>query len=141
MDDLLQLEHLSLVSRVLTELENHLNIDDKSVAEFIIDLAKKNATFDRFKKALNSFDLNDLDDSLIHHLLRLVMEMQPKKKKKEHPIKPISDEKEDLKKIFPKLAMPNTAPTDLLNQLENLEGKWQKEQVGSKLTIAAQPIA
>ena len=39
MDELLQLEGLSLVSKVCTELENHLGISDKVLAEFIIELA------------------------------------------------------------------------------------------------------
>lgn len=50
--DLEKLERLSLVSKVCTELENHLGLNDKDLAEFIIDLAEKNDTFDTFKTAL-----------------------------------------------------------------------------------------
>ena len=39
MDELGNLQHLSLVSKVCTELDNHLGISDKTLAEFIIDLA------------------------------------------------------------------------------------------------------
>ena len=39
MDELKKLEHLSLVSKVCTELDNHYNMNDKDLAEFIIDLA------------------------------------------------------------------------------------------------------
>jgi hypothetical protein len=49
-----RLEHLSLVSRVISELENHFGITDKDVAEFVIDLARTNITFDKFKKALET---------------------------------------------------------------------------------------
>ena len=52
LNDLEKLERLSLVSKVCTELENHLGLNDKDLAEFIIDLAEKNETFDKFKKAL-----------------------------------------------------------------------------------------
>ena len=39
--DLKQLEYLSLVSRVCTELENHLGIGDKDLAEFLVALATR----------------------------------------------------------------------------------------------------
>lgn len=53
LDDLEKLEKISLVSKICTELENHLGISDKDLAEFIIHLAEKNDTFDAFKKALH----------------------------------------------------------------------------------------
>ncbi|XP_048470759.1 ATP-dependent RNA helicase DHX8-like [Rhincodon typus] len=52
LDELSKLEYLSLVSKVCTELDNHLGINDKDLAEFIIDLAEKNITFETFKGAL-----------------------------------------------------------------------------------------
>ena len=36
-----KLAHLSLVNKVTTELENHIGIADKTLSEFIIDLAGK----------------------------------------------------------------------------------------------------
>lgn len=52
-----QLEHLNLVSRVITELENHFGISERDVAEFIIELAKSSTTFDKFKKSLEQHGL------------------------------------------------------------------------------------
>ncbi len=52
MEDLLRLEELSLVSKICTELENHLGINDKDLAEFIIALARKLSSFDKFKASL-----------------------------------------------------------------------------------------
>lgn len=52
MEDLRKLEELSLVSKICTELENHLGINDKDLAEFIIALARKHSTFDKFKASL-----------------------------------------------------------------------------------------
>lgn len=52
MADLVKLEELSLVSKICTELENHLGVNDKDLAEFIIALASKHSTFDKFKAAL-----------------------------------------------------------------------------------------
>ena len=47
MDELEKLEYLSLVSKVCMELENHLGLNDKDLADFVIALAEKNKTFDK----------------------------------------------------------------------------------------------
>lgn len=52
MEDLKKLEELSLVSKVCTELENHLEVNDKVLAEFCIAMATKHTTLESFKKAL-----------------------------------------------------------------------------------------
>ena len=52
MEDLARLEELSLVSKICTELENHLGVGNKDLAEFIIALAGKTGTFEKFKAAL-----------------------------------------------------------------------------------------
>ncbi|CAD5232198.1 unnamed protein product [Bursaphelenchus xylophilus] len=142
MDDLERLEHLSLVSKIVTELENHFDINDKEVAEFVISLAKENPTFDKFKNALIQFELDQFDDNLIQHLLRLVVTMEPKKvtKKKrtpspevehkedgDHFIKTIADEKEVLKKKLPALAMPNEPQPTSESLLGELEQLYQKD--------------
>ena len=41
MEELKKLEHLSLVSKICTELDNHFGLGDKTLAEFIIHLAEK----------------------------------------------------------------------------------------------------
>lgn len=41
MEALLALQQLSLVNRVCAELKNHIGIDDKTLAEFIIDLVRR----------------------------------------------------------------------------------------------------
>lgn len=38
MDEVQKLEHLSLVSKVCTELENHLGMNDKDLGKFILIL-------------------------------------------------------------------------------------------------------
>lgn len=54
MEDLKKLEDLSLVSKVCTELENHLGpgLNDKVLAEFCIAMATKHPTLESFKGAL-----------------------------------------------------------------------------------------
>ncbi|KAF7634515.1 hypothetical protein Mgra_00006086 [Meloidogyne graminicola] len=127
-----RLEHLNLVSRVITELENHFGLSDKGVAEFIIQLAKDGGTFDKFKKLLEENDLADgFDDSLVQHILRLVLSMERKRKQKHPPSNSmfltIEDEKEELKQKIPALAMPNTKNT-LMEELEGLKDKWEIER-------------
>ena len=92
MEDLKKLEELSLVSKICTELENHLGINDKDLgkyrrracypvirlyylnldflnilreAEFIIALAGKHRTFEKFKAALLK---NGAEFPVSHHL-------------------------------------------------------------------------
>ncbi|GJC78339.1 ATP-dependent RNA helicase DHX8 [Colletotrichum liriopes] len=52
MDDLLNLELLSLVSKVTSELQNHLGVSDKTLAEFIIAQRVDADDYNGFKKKL-----------------------------------------------------------------------------------------
>ncbi|KAL5007243.1 hypothetical protein ScPMuIL_016049 [Solemya velum] len=118
MEELQKLEHLSLVSKVCTELENHLGLNDKDLAEFIISLADKNNTFEQFKHVLEENGA-EFADSLVANLLRLIQKMKPKPKPKEtgtsEKDRPDISDKENLededttmkKKMFPGLALAN----------------------------------
>lgn len=81
LSDLEKLEKLSLVSKVCTELENHLGINDKDLAEYIIHLAEKNDTFDKFKKALSEASGEQFPDSFVANLLRIIQRMNPSMRK------------------------------------------------------------
>ncbi|XP_034716283.1 ATP-dependent RNA helicase DHX8 isoform X2 [Etheostoma cragini] len=109
-DELSQLEYLSLVSKVCTELDNHLGISDKDLAEFVIDLAEKEPTFDGFK-ALLLQNGAEFTDSLVGNLLRLIQTMRPPSKSStskasEALVKP-KTEKDRLKELFPALCRAN----------------------------------
>ncbi|XP_060604333.1 ATP-dependent RNA helicase DHX8-like [Ruditapes philippinarum] len=108
MDELKKLEHLSLVSKVCTELDNHLGMNDKDLAEFVISLAEKNDTFESFKKVLMENGA-EFGDSLIANLLRLIQKMKPKPKSVDKEVKVTKDmsDLEIKKKLFPGLALPN----------------------------------
>uniref|UniRef100_A0A8C9YKE3 ATP-dependent RNA helicase DHX8 n=1 Tax=Sander lucioperca TaxID=283035 RepID=A0A8C9YKE3_SANLU len=116
-DELSQLEYLSLVSKVCTELDNHLGISDKDLAEFVIDLAEKQPTFDGFK-ALLLQNGAEFTDSLIGNLLRLIQTMRPPSKSStisEALVKP-KTEKERLKELFPALCRANDPVPKLLDE-------------------------
>uniref|UniRef100_G1PYR3 Uncharacterized protein n=1 Tax=Myotis lucifugus TaxID=59463 RepID=G1PYR3_MYOLU len=106
-EELAKLEYLSLVSKVCTELDNHLGINDKDLAEFVISLAEKNTTFDTFKTSLVKNGA-EFTDSLISNLLRLIQTMRPPAKPstskdsfmKQDPVVKPKTEKEKLKELF-----------------------------------------
>ncbi|XP_030196554.1 ATP-dependent RNA helicase DHX8 isoform X2 [Gadus morhua] len=109
-DELKQLEYLSLVSKVCTELDNHLGISDKDLAEFVISLAEKDPSFDGFK-ALLLKNGAEFTDSLVGNLLRLIQTMRPAFKESagkgyEPPAKE-RNQKEKLKELFPALCRAN----------------------------------
>ena len=57
-DPLYKLEFLSLVSKIATELENHLGINDRVLAEFIISLHEQGAHYRHSKKSWMMLALN-----------------------------------------------------------------------------------
>src|SRR5277367_7087527 len=77
MDDLESLELLSLVSKVTSELQNHLGISDKTLAEFVIAQHSQCKSLDEFKKKLDAMGA-DFPQSLIESVDRLVLTMHPK---------------------------------------------------------------
>src|SRR2546427_4906872 len=81
MDDLASLEYLSLVSNVTSELQNHLGISDKTLAEFVIDQRSKCSSLSEFKKKMETLGA-DFPQSLIESIDRLVLTMHPKHKGK-----------------------------------------------------------
>jgi ATP-dependent RNA helicase DHX8/PRP22 len=84
LNDLERLEKLSLVSKICTELENHLGLNDKDLAEYIIHLAETNDTFDKFKVALSSAGGPDsFPDSFAANLLRIIQRMNPSMRNKQ----------------------------------------------------------
>ncbi|KAF5402362.1 DEAH (Asp-Glu-Ala-His) box polypeptide 8 [Paragonimus heterotremus] len=131
-----QLEYYSLVAKVCTELTNHLGLDDKNLAEFVIHLARKNQTFDKFKTALVKKGAQ-FTDPLIASILRLVQKMLPKQLKKAKQKKTKEgkeqsqpsqvhdvDEKLELrKKLLPALCLPN----EDLNQSNFRDTKFDRD--------------
>lgn len=52
MEDLSKLRHLSLVSKICAELENHIGFSDKTLAEFIIEIANSSTNPKAFYTSL-----------------------------------------------------------------------------------------
>ena len=81
MDDIGSLELLSLVAKVTSELHNHLGINDKVLAEFVIDQHLKSESFEGFKQNLKQMGA-DFPPSLFESLDRLILTMHPTRKAK-----------------------------------------------------------
>ncbi|OAF71225.1 hypothetical protein A3Q56_01010 [Intoshia linei] len=74
--DIDSLERLNLVSKICTELDNHLSINDKDLADFIIHIAEENREFEQFKKKLIENGA-EMSDSLLITLHRLISTLHP----------------------------------------------------------------
>jgi ATP-dependent RNA helicase DHX8/PRP22 len=81
MDDLQSLELLSLVAKVTSELQNHLGINDKTLAEFVIAQHETcKGSVPEFKKSLEAMGA-EFPNSLVESIDRLILTMHPKHKK------------------------------------------------------------
>lgn len=91
MDTLQELEVLSLVSKLTTEIQNYTGINDKTLAEFVLDLHEQSIDgddggqskdqFSRFKKSLDEVGA-DFPENFIENIDRLIFQMHPKHKNK-----------------------------------------------------------
>lgn len=78
MDDFEELELLSLVSKVTSELQNHLGISEKTLAEFIIAQRLQCTKLPEFKEKLAGMGGASWPDSLFDSIDRLVLTLHPK---------------------------------------------------------------
>ena len=128
MDDLESLELLSLVSKVTSELQNHLGFSDKTLAEFVIAQHSKCSSLSDFKAQLKEMDA-DFPRSLVESIDRLILTMHPKHKGKPkggEGSKSSTGEENGLgevekkTRIFKGLAMPDKEPP--LVEIEDANG-------------------
>lgn len=113
LSDLRNLELLSLVSKITTEVSNHLGINDKTLAEFILhihDTTLSSSDPNAFQKKLAEAGF-EFPATLAQSIERLILTMHPKhkgKKKKDEAQNGAEDGGVDKKtKIFRGLAMPD----------------------------------
>ena len=80
MDDLASLELLSLVSKVTSELQNHLGIHNQTVAEFVIAQHSQCQSLPQFQARLEEIGV-DFPPSLVESIDRLILTMHPNHKR------------------------------------------------------------
>lgn len=149
LESLESLEFLSLVSKISSELQNHLGIPDndarKTLAEFVIAKRLECDTFDEFQKMLPSMGASTLPNSLVESIDRLVCTLHPKFKNKKPPVDQDAPHRtiQEKEQIFKGLSIPDLEPTpngdadeidDTLALLEGLapKTKQDKPQNGSR---------
>lgn len=135
MDDLASLELLSLVSKVTSELQNHLGINDKILAEYVIAQHSKCHSMQEFKSHMDTLGA-DFPPSLLESIDRLILTMHPKFKGKSNGDsagKGESNEENTLNdvekktRIFKGLAMPDQeTPWEEHDQNLNLKERKAK---------------
>ncbi|EYU27319.1 hypothetical protein ABFS82_10G087300 [Erythranthe guttata] len=79
-DGLKKLEYLSLVSKVCSELENHLGCGNKTLAEFITDMGQNCETVDEFDAKLKENGA-EMPDYFVRTLLTIIHAILPPKPK------------------------------------------------------------
>ncbi|KAI5635473.1 oligonucleotide/oligosaccharide-binding (OB)-fold domain-containing protein [Phthorimaea operculella] len=131
MDEVAKLEHLSLVSKICTELDNHLGINDKDLAEFIIDLADKNPTFEAFKKALVENGA-EFADSFMTNLLRIIQHMKPANTATDKGAGNRGNDPLAVK--FPGLAIPNKKPPKFSSDEESDDYDVKDDKKNKRVT-------
>ncbi|KAG2650683.1 hypothetical protein PVAP13_1NG198200 [Panicum virgatum] len=75
-DGLRKLEYLSLVSKVCSELETHIGVGDKVLAEFITELGRDSATVTEFDARLKEKGA-DFPDYFVRTLLTIIQAILP----------------------------------------------------------------
>ena len=109
MDDFAELELLSLVSKVTSELQNHLGINDKTLAEYVIDQHSRCTSLPEFKDGMEALGA-EFPRSLVESIDRLILTMHPKykNKKQQNGDAPNEFELVDKKsRVFKGLAVPD----------------------------------
>jgi len=150
MDDLESLELLSLVSKVTSELQNHLGISDKTLAEFVIAQHEECDNLEEFQKKLDALGA-DFPQSLVESVDRLVLTLHPKFKGRSRQRGEVQNGSTNIEKekVFKGLALPDKAPVwededqhgengdaidDTLALLEGLESKAKTERSEARPT-------
>ena len=76
MDDLTKdLEKLAIISKLRTELENHVGVNDSNLAKFILHLAEENRTIDSFRKAVSKNGGEEFTEKFVANLFRIIQNM------------------------------------------------------------------
>lgn len=106
-DPLYKLEFLSLVSKIETEIENHLGINDRVLAEFVISLHEQAGSCAAFQQKLDAAGA-EFSSAFVESLDRLITTLHPKhkQKKKQEQADP---ERERRAHMLPGLAIQDQA--------------------------------
>ncbi|CAM6117386.1 unnamed protein product [Calypogeia fissa] len=117
MDGVKKLEYLSLVSKVCTELESHVGCADKTLAEFIIDLAQQSETVESFAKQLKANGA-EMPEYFVKTLLTIIHAILPPKSSGKSKVGGVDE---------PTGAFPGLAVPDNKQRVKELEKELELE--------------
>jgi ATP-dependent RNA helicase DHX8/PRP22 len=100
-----ELEHLSLVSKVSTELDNHLGMNDKVLAEFLIHLHSESTDLESFSAAVKGAAGGDFPKTLIESLDRLMRALKSNSNSKQSVS--LKSQNGKIQTGFPGLSIPD----------------------------------
>ena len=137
-DDLYNLEFLSLVAKITQEIYNHTGLNEKTLAEFVIDLHDQSKTLADFKAKLKEAG-SDFQESFVENIDRLVLTLHPKHKKKrsaesngKHKSSDDAvDEKDKQKRMFPGLSLadqewkPAVSKDVLMKEVDDMMAQFE----------------
>lgn len=135
-----ELQRLSLVSKVCTELDNHLGLSDRTLAEFIICLADKFPDPPVFRQALAENGA-EFPDSLSDNLLRIIGAMKPSARKEKAAraaavrIAASRVPRNEREARFPGLAMPNTKAVELEDGFREVVPSPKRQEMDKKADL------
>jgi ATP-dependent RNA helicase DHX8/PRP22 len=134
--DLYNLELLSLVNRITQELNNHIGLNDKTLAEFIISLHDDSRSLADFKAKLTECEAG-FPDAFVENLDRVILSLHPKHKKKAVPKADSAgkggqlDEQDKQRRLFPGLALtdqewqPTPAKDAIAQEVDDLMAQFE----------------
>ncbi|KAA1467822.1 P-loop containing nucleoside triphosphate hydrolase protein [Dentipellis sp. KUC8613] len=142
--DLYNLEFLSLVAKITQEIDNHTGLNDKTLAEFVIDLHDQSKTLPEFKQKLKDVGA-DFPESFVENMDRLILTLHPKHKKKSSKSNGKGKENADAipeqdrqKRLFPGLALadqewqPPITKDALMKEVDDMMSQFESSAKKSK---------
>lgn len=128
MDDIDELQRLGLISKICSELDNHLGFSDKTLAEFIVHLSQEHDNAKSFQCALLENGA-EFPDKFTENILRIIHRITKPIKKEESVVAAfVPRTREDI--MFPGLAKPNTVPVPLVGMSKELGEDDFKDKKG-----------
>lgn len=130
-DDLYNLELLSLIARITQEIYNYIEVNNKVLAEYTLELHEQSSSLKDFKEKLNGA----LPDSAIENIDRLILSLHPKHKKKSKELANIlpsldvhsQSEMDKQKRLFPGLSLPDqeTNKDVLMQEVDDMMAQFE----------------
>ena len=140
--DIYSLEFFPLVAEITQEIDNHIGINDKTAAEFLINFHDgSNQSLVAFKAKVKEMGL-DSTESFVENVDRLILSMHPKYKKRHaksadesaKPVDSIDGKRTNTAvTVYPHLVQTTTTSIsmskydDILSSMLSEEPEWSKE--------------